>query len=130
VAWGARAARLAIRSLQAVAAWVRVHPEVSERRVLGGTTVLLDLQAIDGPSNLIRRLGFEIFPYQSPLGQFGEFWENAYTWSLMWAYNRASVRQRPLTSLRRTIIWMPVDELITRYGRPNLAQRTLGSRFR
>jgi hypothetical protein len=117
VVWGAQVARLTIRSLRAIAAWVEGHPEVADRRVLGGATVLLDLETVDGPANLIRRLGFEIFPFEGPLGRFGEFWENLYAWGLMWTYNGASVRRRPLASLRRTVIWMPVDDLLARYSR-------------
>jgi hypothetical protein len=116
VAWGARVARLAVRSMRAIAAWVQAHPEMIDRHVLGGATVLLDMDTVDGPANLIRRLGFEIFPFRSPLGRFGEFWENAYTWSLMWAYNSPSVNDRPPVSMRRTVIWMPVEDLLARYG--------------
>ena len=116
VAWGARLARLTIRSLRAVAAWVEARPDLADRRVLGGATVLIEPGRVDGSANLIRRLGFEVFPFENALGRFGEFWENVYTWGLMWAYSPASLRHRSLSRLRRTVIWMPVDTLLARYG--------------
>jgi len=116
VAWGARLARLTIRSLRAVAAWIEARPELADRHALGGATVLIESGTAGGSANLVRRLGFEAFPFRNALGRFGEFWENLYTWGLMWTYNQASVRHRPLSRLRRTAIWMPVDTLLARYG--------------
>jgi len=75
---------------------------------------------------LIYRLGFSIFPYHNPLGRFGEFWENFYTWWLMWAYNPISLRGRSMYDLRRDEIWMSVGEFMRLYdphqaiaGRPD-----------
>ena len=71
----------------------------------------------DGSSGerLFTRLGFTVFPYQSPLGRFGEFWENFYTWALMWAYNAVSLRQRQLLALDRTESWITSGEFLRRY---------------
>ena len=115
VAWGATLARLIIRSLRAVAVWIESHPEVADRRVLGAATVLVG-PGSGGGFRLFRRLGFDVLPFENLLGDFGEFWANLYTWGLMWAYNQASVRHRPPWRLRRTILRMPVDTLLVRYG--------------
>jgi hypothetical protein len=117
VAWGARAARMTHSSLGAIASWLQDHPELADRQVIGGTTVLIESCLTGGTARLIRRLGFDIFPFESVLGRFGEFWENLYTWGLMWAYNRASLRRKRLLRLRRTEIWMRVDKLVARFGR-------------
>jgi hypothetical protein len=117
VAWGARAARMTIRSLRTMAKWIREHPGLSERRVIGGANVLIDPRANGGSAQLIRRLGFDIFPFRNSLGRFGEFWENLYTWSLMWTYNKASVRHQRLLRLRRTEVWMSVDTLVRNFSR-------------
>lgn len=63
----------------------------------------------------MRRLGFMVLPYHSPLGRFGEFWENFYTWMIIWAFNAASLRHRHLHRLRRSEVWMSVDEFLRRY---------------
>jgi len=71
----------------------------------------------------MQRLGFTVTPYRSPLGRFGEFWENLYAYGLIWAYNPASVHQRQLLGLHRTEMWMPADEFLRRYGMDAQVQR-------
>ena len=117
VAWGAHVARVTIRSMRAMATWVKDHPELSDRRVIGGATVLIDPEAKGGSAQLMRRLGFDILPFRNALGRFGEFWENLYTWSLMWTYNEASAHHRRLPRIRRTEVWMGVDTLLRNFGR-------------
>ena len=81
-----------------------------------------------GAEKLFTRLGFSEFPYQSRLGRFGEFWENFYTWALMWAFNEVSLRQRHLVALRRTEIWMSVGEFLRKYGSSEVTQEPQGQR--
>jgi hypothetical protein len=64
-------------------------------------------------------LGFTVLPYHNPLGRFGEFWENFYTWWIMWTYNQASLRHRRLFRLVRAEVWMTMAELLSRYGTDN-----------
>jgi hypothetical protein len=65
---------------------------------------------------LLSWLGFVVQPYHSPLGSFGEFWENFYSWAIMWAYNAVSLRQRHLLQLRRSEFWMSIADFLRRYG--------------
>jgi len=65
---------------------------------------------------MLQRLGFTVIPYHRSLGAFGEFWENFYTWMLMWTYNPGSLRYRGLWGLRRAEIWMSAEEFLRRYG--------------
>jgi len=53
-----------------------------------------------------------VFPYRSPLGRFGEFWENLYARWLMWAFNAASLRHRRLLRLRRDEVWASADAFL------------------
>ena len=117
LAWGVRTARMMVSSLRAIVAWVRDHPELADRQIIGGATVLIESGATGGSARLIRRLGFDIFPFKNVLGRFGEFWENLYTWWLMWAYNKASLRRKRLLRIRRTEIWMRIDRLVAQFGR-------------
>jgi hypothetical protein len=55
-------------------------------------------------------------PCRSPLGAFGDFWENLYTWWVMWAYHQVSVRHRQFFRLRRVEAWMPAEAFIQRFG--------------
>ena len=118
LAWAMRFRHLLIHSLQLAARWLASQPGLAGVRAIGGVTVLLPLVDERGSQRLMRRLGFDVFPHQGALGRFGEFWENLYSWGLMWTFNGASLRHRSLLSLRRAEIWMPAERLVGRYGVP------------
>ncbi len=113
--WATQVRRMLIHSLRSLARQMEHDPRLAEVRALGGVTVLL---SPDRPSGmrLMERLGFTVMPFHSPLGRFGEFWENFYTWCLMWTFNAVSLRRRQLIRLRRAEIWMSADEFLRRYG--------------
>lgn len=114
-AWAIHSTRMLIDSTRAVARLVRCDPRFAGVRAIGAVTMLFSAGDRSGGEKLMRRLGFALFPYQSPLGRFGEFWENLYTWWLMWAYNASSLRRRHLLRLRRTEMWMSANEFVRRY---------------
>ncbi len=116
LAWAARFRRLLIESYRLVARWLAAQPGQSEVRAVGGVTVLIWGGETHGALRLVERLGFQISPYQNPLGRFGEFWENLYTWAIMWTFNIVSLRHRRLLRIRRAQIWMSTAEFIKRYG--------------
>jgi hypothetical protein len=116
LAWARRTQRLFIRSLRAAAAQMRLDPRMASVRAVGGITVLFFPGDRSGGILFIQRLGFTVMPYHQPLGRFGEFWENFYTWWIMWTYNPVSLRHRQLFQLRRSEFWMPVEEFLNRYG--------------
>lgn len=111
-----RGQRMLIASLRAFAHWVQCNPDRANGKAIGGATVLFAAGDASSGERLFQRLGFSVFPYQSPLGRFGEFWENVYTWALMWAFNAVSLQNRRLLQLRRTEVWMSTDEFLARYG--------------
>jgi len=114
--WAAHLRRLLVQSLHAGACWLASQPHRAGVRAVGGVTVLIALGDERGSRRLMRRLGFDVFPYEGPLGRFGEFWENLYTWGLMWTFNGASLRQRSLVGLRRAEFWMPVGRFVRDYA--------------
>jgi hypothetical protein len=118
----ARMHRMLIQSLRVLAGQISSEPRFRGVRAVGGVTVLVVAGGTSGAEKLLERLGFRLTPYRSPLGLFGEFWENAYTWALMWAYNRASLKGRRLLELERTEIWMSVTDFLERYGGPEPAK--------
>lgn len=115
LAWATRVRRMLIDSFRAVARWLSMQPGWEEVEAIGGITVLA-LSPDGRVSPLIQRLGFDVFPYRRVLGRFGEFWENFYTWGIMWTFNVASLRDRSLFRLRRAEIWMSRQEFMRRYG--------------
>jgi len=123
LAWANLARRKFVASLRAVAAEIRGNPRFSEVQAIGGVTVLIDLPGESGPVRLMERLGFKIFPVHNPLGRFGEFWENLYTWALMWTFNPGTLRRRSLFRLKRVEIWISKEEFLRRYGRGSPSPR-------
>jgi hypothetical protein len=112
--------RLMMGSLEEAARYMERRPELAERRAVGGVTVLLEAGEHAGGARLVERLGFSVLPYRAPLGRFGEFWENFYTWVLMWTYNPDSLAYRHLWSLRRREFWMATEEFRSRFGETHI----------
>ncbi|MEX1246909.1 MAG: hypothetical protein WEA61_00375 [Anaerolineales bacterium] len=115
-AWAKRMQRMSIESFRTAAAHIQNDPRLRKVKAIGGPTAMLTPDDPAGAESLMRRLGFTILPYHSPLGRFGEFWENFYTWLLIWTFNAASTRQQRLLRLRRSEIWMSISEFVRRYG--------------
>lgn len=116
LAWAVQAYRRFRASLSEAARWLEEQPDQLGIRAVGGATVLAFSGDSDTGAKVLKRLGFELLPYHNPLGRFGEFWENLYTLALMWTYNPASVRHRPLSRMQRTEMWMPAQRFLERYG--------------
>jgi len=104
------------RSLRLVAGYLQSADEFREARLVGGITVLAPAEEADGGTAMLRRYGFTVIPYHSPLGKFGEFWENLFTWALMWTYNPASLQGRRLGRLRRSEFWMTRRAFLEKYA--------------
>lgn len=85
-------------------------------RSVGVLTVLVVVGGTSGAERLFERLGFRLTSHRSPLGRFGEFWENLYTWALMWGYHQVSLDGWHLLHLERTEVWVTVEDFLYRYG--------------
>jgi len=116
LAWAVQTYRRLAKSFRALARHLLSDPRLADARLIGGVTVLPLAGAHAGGVKLFDQLGFTICPYRSPLGRFGEFWENLYTWGVMWAFNSPTLAGRGLLRLRRSEIWMTTDELLHHYN--------------
>lgn len=104
-----------VASLRDLAREMRGKPAYRDVRALRAVTVLLT----PGPGSagsLATRLGFVVRPYRNRLGRFGEFWENLYTWFIMWTFNAASLHGRRVLGLRRMEMWMTAEDFVQRFG--------------
>ncbi len=117
--WAAQVRRKLVASFRALGRAVARDPRFAKVQAVGGSTVLCFAGDGRREVKLFERLGFAVGPYRSPLGRFGEFWENLYTWAIMGAYNAATLRRRRLRQLRRGEIWMTIGEFLSRYGEAN-----------
>jgi hypothetical protein len=116
LAWAQGTTRRILQSLRHLAGTIVEDPQLRQALALGGATVLAPPFGASRSFTLAARLGFATLPYDHRLGRFAEFWENFYTWVLMWTFNQASLRQRRLFGMRRTEIWMSMEEFLRRYG--------------
>ena len=112
--WAKPMQRRLLQSLGLVSGYIQQSPKLANVCAVGGVTVLAGLGK-DDSSHMLQRLGFTLIPYHRCLGAFGEFWENFYTWLLIWTYNPGGLRYRSLWGLRRIEIWMSVEEFERRF---------------
>ena len=122
LAWAAQTRRKLLTSFQTLAEQVPHDQRLTAVQAVGGISVLPLPDCDTGGKKLFQRLGFSVSPYRSALGSFGEFWENLYTWWIMWAYNPATLRHRRLIHLHRSEMWMSIEEFLSRYGGSNKRQ--------
>jgi hypothetical protein len=116
LAWAVLTRRKLVASFHALADQMPRDPRFAAVQAVGGITVMLLPGNDIGGEKLFRRLGFSVFPYHSALGRFGVFWENLYSWWIMWAFNPPTLRHRHLIRLHRSEVWMLADEFLQRYG--------------
>jgi hypothetical protein len=114
--WTKKMFQAFLKSLGEAADYIKSEPAIRDVRAVGGTTVLLFSGDRSSGARFIEKLGFTIMPYSNPSGRFGEFWENFYSWMLMWTYNPGSVRYRHVMGFKRAEFWMPIEEFVERYG--------------
>jgi len=121
LAWAKSMQRSFVKSLHSAAGYLQSNPELAEIRAVGGASALLYPGGGVGGIKLMNRLGFIVVPYHSSLGRLGEFWENFYSWMLIFAYNPGDLRYRHFWALHRTEIWMLADEFIQRYAHKDVS---------
>jgi len=116
LSWALRLQRQFTASLCRLAAQMTADPRLLGARAVIGTTALLSPRGRPGGVRMMEHFGFQVSPYHSPLGRFGEFWENFYAWWIIWTYNIPSLQDRRLIRLQRVEIAMPAEEFLHRYG--------------
>lgn len=116
LSWGSRALRMFIHSLKLVAIQLREDPRLAEVKAIRGEMIFLGRQDNPARASQMERLGFTVIPHRCKLGAFGEFWENFYSWWVMWAYNPVSTKTRSLTANRRMEMWIDRKSFLERYG--------------
>jgi len=117
LAYGLKLQHLIIYSMKLIAKHILDNPTLSDVRVVGGITTFVSRELADGGRASFQHLGFTIFPYQRPAGAFGEFWENFYTWWVMWTYNPVSARYRKMLEMQRTEFWMTREKFLEKFGK-------------
>jgi hypothetical protein len=114
--WAAHTYRMFFHSLRLAAAYIKADQNLAKAQAFGGITSVFGPDPQDSGAKFIRQAGFTVMPYFRPMGSFGEFWENFYSWWLIWAYNPASVKGLGLTHMRRAEMWIEMGDFLSRYA--------------
>lgn len=113
--WALDYRRRLVHSMRLVARQIFMDPGLQGVQAVGGVTAHI-LLCGGGGKALFERMGFQVIPYYRPAGKFGEFWENFFTWWLMWAFNPPSTRNRSMFRLQRVEFWMTIGTFMEKYG--------------
>ena len=114
--WALGFKRRLLYSFGALALHMQRTVSMNDIHGVGGVIAHIHADIPDGGRLLLERLGFTILPYHRPAGAFGEFWENFYTWVLIWAYNPGSLRSHALPGLQRNEFWTTRERFLERFG--------------
>ncbi len=114
--WALSLRRCLTYSFKAVAKALQEDSRYDHAIALWGASALFSFSDHTGGLKMMQRLGFTVIPYHRPFGRFGEFWENLFSWWMMWAYNDASLQSRKFWHLQRTEIWMTRSDVLRRFG--------------
>jgi hypothetical protein len=116
--WGVRFYRLAVKSFRSLAAYIATD-ERQDIVALGGQMAFLEREDPPVLAAVTARLGFDLLNLTAQGGRwrrFTHFWENLYSWALMWTFNPASLRGKRFLRLQRYRLWISRRTLLERYG--------------
>jgi len=116
--WGVRFYRLAVKSLRSLAAYMATDG-LQDIVALGGQMAFPEKDDSPVLAIVASQLGFDVVNLTAQAGRWGRFthfWENVFSWALMWTYNPGSLRGKRFLRLQRYRLWMSRRSLLGRYG--------------
>ncbi len=114
--WALQSQRLLLHSFKLIAREMQSSEMYAHIRALYGASALFSFSDHTGGIRMMQHFGFDVLPYQPTRGSFGLFWQNFFSWWLMYTYNDVSLHTRVFWRLERTEIWMLADDFMQRYG--------------
>jgi hypothetical protein len=114
--WALHVKRQLVHSFRLLAKELQNENRYANVRAVCGVSALISNSDHIGGMRMMQHLGFTVLPCYRPLGRFGEFWENLFSWWLIWTFNKASLKSREFWRIQRTEIWITSADFIRRYG--------------
>jgi len=117
--WAVKFYRGMMASLKALTTYVEADERFNSVQAFHGEVAVLQEEDLPTAVQLFKRLGFDTQEPQAPTTwprRFVRFWENLYTWWLMWVYQPASLQRRSFRHLVRFDMWISHTELLRRFG--------------
>lgn len=117
--WGLSFYRLAVTSLRSLAAYVAAEQGLEDIVTFGGQMALPGGDDSSPLASAAAQVGFDVVNLTLEAGRWGRFkhfWENIYSWALIWTFNPGSLGGKRFLRLQRYQFWMSRRTLLQRYG--------------
>ncbi len=108
LAWGVDFARRTRYSLQLLAYYLAREPRFIQIRALHAELGVLELGQFPEMCALVEHLGFEFVVGDAPGWRIWKcaFWQNLFSWWLMWTFNPASLEGKHFGKMARGELWL------------------------
>jgi hypothetical protein len=119
VRWAVRFHRLAVNSMTTLATYLSENQDLADVVALHGEIALSGEGSPPSLADLARQLGFDVVNLTAGAGRWGRFahfWENIYSWALMWAFNPATLRRKRFLRLQRYEFWISRAAFLRQFG--------------
>ena len=115
--WGLVFARGTRRSLRLLAEFLTTRRDFADVCAIYADFGFLQDDRIEQTRRLVTRLGFDFIPLERPGWDVRQraFWDDLFSWWLMWTYNPASLTGKSFVHMRRCELWMPRGRLLEKY---------------
>ncbi|ACR12339.1 hypothetical protein TERTU_3239 [Teredinibacter turnerae T7901] len=117
IAWAAKSATMLRDSFQELAFQLVNDPRFNHVEFIGGSTPLVLSGQHGGGEKIWRRLGFHLCIPQSTR-PWSHFWENLYTWLIIWTFNPDGVGNKNPFTMHRVEFWADRQTFIAHHYRP------------
>jgi len=117
--WGLEFYRLAVRSFRSLAAHMASEQSFANVMALQGELALPSGESRFSLVATGSQLGFDVVDLTLQAGRWGRFkhfWENIYSWALMWAFNPGSLKRKRFLGLHRYEFWISRKMFFHLYG--------------
>jgi YkoP domain len=118
LAWGIEITQRGRHSLHLLAAYLACEPRFNRVRVLHGESGFLELSQFPEMRALVEHWGFDFMEGETPGWRVWNFafWQNLFSWWLMWTYNPSSLHGKHFHEIGRSELWMSRSTLMKEFG--------------
>lgn len=116
--WGIEVAKRARHSLCLLAEYLACEPRFNSVHALHGESGFLEAGQLSEMRALVEHLGFDFVPGVEPGWRVWKyaFWQNLFSWWLMWTFNPASLHGKQFNNIARNELWMSRTTLTKKFG--------------
>jgi hypothetical protein len=115
LAWSIDTHRRLMFSFQEVARYLKREASLSDVAAIGGRSVLFE--------GIMAKAGFEVVAVSDSGKRFVAFWDDLYSWLLIWAFSPVSLPSHPFARLRRWEYWTTREAYLERFLRKDQRQQ-------